>query len=240
MEKRWTAHGGPMAKPLALLIPGLDGTGKLYYRQIEGLSARYRVRAWAYPREDSFDLADLVEAIAEATSAEEPMLVIAESFGGLVALRLALDYPERIRQLCLINTFPFYRRRVRIRLGCALARFLELPLARGVKDFVVERTLAAEGIAAEDRARYRQAIRTVYRPAYCRRLELVRDVDLRNRLGEIKVPTFLFASGRDKLVPSIREARRMHALIPGSSIREFPNAGHSLLLTPGFNLSDYF
>jgi pimeloyl-ACP methyl ester carboxylesterase len=59
------------------------------------------------------------------------------------------------------------------------------------------------------------------------------------RLSEIKVPTLLFASGRDKLVPSAQEGRFMAARIPNSKLYEFPRAGHALLLTPGFRLADY-
>ncbi|MBP1595872.1 MAG: hypothetical protein H6Q05_1249, partial [Acidobacteria bacterium] len=44
-------------KPLALLIPGLDGTGRLFYRQIEALVRRYRVLAWDFGAGADFDLA---------------------------------------------------------------------------------------------------------------------------------------------------------------------------------------
>jgi len=228
-------------KTLALLIPGLDGTGRLYYKQIEPLSKRYRVHAWEFRRRGSFDLPDLVNEIALGTENEKPgsMLVVGESFGGMIALQLALIHPDRIRLLALVNSFPHYRDRIRISLACRLSALLKRPFANRIKEYVVERTLAAEGILAEDRRLYREAIGFVYHPAYCRRLELVRDVDLRSRLGEIAVPTCLFASGKDKLVSSIAEARYMHSVIPNSRIYEFPRAGHALLLTPGFLLADY-
>jgi pimeloyl-ACP methyl ester carboxylesterase len=49
----------------------------------------------------------------------------------------------------------------------------------------------------------------------------------------------LLASGRDKLVPSIREAHFMASRIPNARVHEFPEAGHALLLTPGISLADY-
>jgi 3-oxoadipate enol-lactonase len=231
-----------MDKPLALLIPGLDGTGKLYFRQIEALSKSYRTLAWQFRNRDSFNLPDLVEEVAQGTENEKPgsMLLVGESFGGMVALQFALSHPERVQRLVLINAFPYYRQKTRISLACLLSGLLQKPLARGVKDFVVERILTSEGIQAPDRLLYREAIRLVCHPAYCRRLQLVRDVDLRGRLGEINTPTCFFASGRDKLVHSIREARFMYSVIPGAKgIYEFPHAGHALLLTPGFSLAAY-
>jgi pimeloyl-ACP methyl ester carboxylesterase len=236
-----TMNGADGHLPLALLIPGLDGTGLLYYRQLEPLELRYRVRAWELPRHAAFDYPDLVDEIDRATEAEQPgsMVVVGESFGGTVAMHLALARPARIRTLVLVNTFARYRRQARIRLACRLAPLLRWPAAQLVKNSVAERTLALEGIEAEDRRRYREIIERVAPAGYRRRLQLVSSVDLRARLPEIAVPTILFASGRDKLVPSVDEARFMAARIPRARLHEFPRAGHALLLTPGFSLADY-
>ena len=62
---------------------------------------------------------------------------------------------------------------------------------------------------------------------------------MRARLGEIRARTLLFASGRDKIVPSLAEARFMASRIPRAELHEFPRAGHALLLTPEFFLADY-
>ncbi len=226
---------------MALLIPGLDGTGLLYYRQIEPLEERFRILAHRFRPRSDFDYPDLVEELGEATSDATPgsIVVVGESFGGTVAMCYVLAYPERVNRLVLINTFSRYRWRIRIRLGCYLAHLLRWKVIRGLKNFVVDGTLALEGILPEDRARYGEIIMQVDHSAYCRRLQLVRAVDLRPRLKEIMVPTSLFASGRDKIVPSIEEARFMSVRISQAELHEFPRAGHALLLTPGFVLANY-
>lgn len=227
-------------KPLALLISGLDGTGKLYLRQIEPLSNRYRTLAWSFSPRAAFDLDDLVEEIACGTEGEQiPMVVVGESFGGMIAMKFALDYPDRVGRLALVNAFPWYARKWRIRLACVLSGLLSRRSLCRVKDWAAERTLATEGVPPENRRAYIEAIRAVHYPAYRRRLELVRDVDLRPRLSAIKAPTILFASGRDKIVPSIRAARLMASMLRDATVHEFPQAGHALLLTPGFTLADY-
>jgi pimeloyl-ACP methyl ester carboxylesterase len=229
------------ARPRILLLPGLDGTGRLYYRQVDRLAERYRATPWRYAGAETAGYPELIAQLEDATSMEPPgsVLVVGESFGGTVALHFALAYPERIRLLALVNTFPVYRRRMRIRLACRLSPFLDWSSARRFKESIVERTLALEGIAPEDRARYREIIATVDRVGYRRRLELVRDVNLSARLPELRMPTLIFASGRDKIVPSMAESRFMAARIPNARLHEFPRAGHALLLTPGFWLADY-
>jgi pimeloyl-ACP methyl ester carboxylesterase len=110
---------------------------------------------------------------------------------------------------------------------------------RGVKNLVVDRMLEREGILNRDRRCYQEIIKTVDARAYRRRLRLVREIDLRSRLPEISVRTIVFASGRDRIVPSVSAATLMAARIPDAELHVFPQAGHALLLTPGFSLADY-
>jgi len=229
------------SKPLALLIPGLDGTGKLYYRQIEALSARFRVRACEFKQCASSGLHDLVDDLVRDTAGEAPksIVVVGDSFGGTVAMLFVLACPERVRSLALINAFPYYRRRFRIFLGCYLAPLLRWPGVKSVKDFIVDRELKSQGILQDDRMRYREVVKLVGFAGYRRRLELVREVNLLGQLDRIHVPTYLFAAGRDRIVPAVEEGHLMAARIPRSTLFEFPRAGHALLLTPGFCLGDY-
>ncbi len=231
----------PDSKPLALLIPGLDGTGRFFDGHIAALSTSYRPLAWRFRRRARFDFSDLVEELAEGTSREPlgSITAVGESFGGTVALHYALKYPERICLLGLINTFCYYHRQNRIRLGCRLVPLLRWRGLRFLQSYVAERTLALEGVPRDGLRHYREVVAEVDHASYRRRLEMVRDVDLRDRLHEISAPTLIFAARRDKVVPSVFAARFMAARIPRARVYEFPQAGHALLLTPGFSLADY-
>jgi pimeloyl-ACP methyl ester carboxylesterase len=231
----------PNSKPLILLIPGLDGTGRFYDSQLAALSASYRPLPWTFPPRSDFDFPDLVQELGDAT-ADEPqgsITVVGESFGGAVALHYVLAYAERVRRLALINSFSFYRRRFGIVLGCRLSPMLRWYGIRNLKNYLSDRLLAAEGIPAAARRHYRKVVALIDPAVYRRRLELVRDIDLRGRLAEISIPTLIFAAGRDKIVPSVSSAAFMAARIPNARVYEFPLAGHALLLTPGFSLADF-
>jgi len=228
-------------KQLALLIPGLDGTGKLFRAQEEALSKNYRVHAWSYGAGNHFGWHDLTLKLGQATADEPPgsILVIAESFGGPVAIDYVLQYPERVQRLILVNTFPYYGGRIRLRLAHALAPLLLFNFAQYIKDFFVERLLRAEGVPPPYRRHFVEVIHQIDRAGYRRRLRLLQDIDLRPRLHEIAVPTILLAGGRDKIVPSVAEARFMAARIKNARVHVFPEAGHALLLTPGVSLANY-
>jgi pimeloyl-ACP methyl ester carboxylesterase len=231
----------PEEKPLALLIPGLDGTGELFYRQTESLARRYRVCAWKYGPGADGALADLTRSIGAATESEPPhsVLVVGESFGGLVALDYVLRYGVRVRRLILVNTFPYYRRRLRVRLLSLLTPLLRLTVARRLKECVVDRILSGEGVLPEDRRRFHEIVSRIQPEGYIRRLQIIMRTDLRPRLQDIAVPVVLLASGRDKVVPSVSEARFMAVRIPCARVYEFPEAGHALLQTAGISLLDY-
>jgi pimeloyl-ACP methyl ester carboxylesterase len=235
------AMANPAVKPLALLIPGLDGTGELFYRHQEALSRTHRVCPWNYGQGGRADLQQLTLGVGNATAGEPPgsILVVAESFGGLVALNYTLLYPERVRRLILVNTFPYYRRRMRIRAACRLAPLLRLRAIRRLREFVIDRFLSREGIRPEDRRRFQDIITRVDREGYRRRLRIILETDLRPRLPQIAVPVILLAAQKDKIVPSVVEAEFMASQIPGARVHRFADAGHALLLTPGVSLLDY-
>ena len=92
-------------------LPGIDGTGRLLYRQ-ERLLADFDVKCLSYPQDDKHTYSDLVALGVEALEATGPGVVVAESFGGAVALLVALQRPDLVRRLVLVNTFARYPRRL--------------------------------------------------------------------------------------------------------------------------------
>jgi len=78
-------------------VPGLNGTGELFYRQMPSLQQTYRVATYRL-RDDAPTLGvladDLASVIEHVAPAERRAIVVGESFGGAVALTLALTYPD--------------------------------------------------------------------------------------------------------------------------------------------------
>ena len=80
-----------------LYLPGIDGTGRLLHRQ-PGLRDRFALRCATYPQDDRHTYADLVALAVRHLEETGPGVVLAESFGGGVALMTALALEqERLR-----------------------------------------------------------------------------------------------------------------------------------------------
>src|SRR5262245_43409448 len=104
--------------PQVVYLPGLDGTGRLLHRQ-PGLHAGFRVDCVSYPQDRFATYEELADLGAELirSAGGRPAIILAESFGGAVALILALRHPQLVERLLLVNTFAWYPRRLLIFLG---------------------------------------------------------------------------------------------------------------------------
>ncbi len=224
--------------PFLICIPGLDGTGRLFSRQVESLSSNHTVITFALRNEASFTYSDLESDVLEILNQEqiEKATVIGESFGGTVALHFALDHQERIEQLVLVNTFPYFRRRKLLWLAKTLLPFAFVPVIRKSRDILTRPILLSELVDEKGiEVLFKYSWSHTY-PAYRQRMKLISSHDVRARLSDIHVPVTIVAAGRDKIIPSVKEAKLMADQIPNARIHLLPNHGHACLLSGSFSL----
>ncbi|MEN3332139.1 MAG: hypothetical protein V7641_1504 [Blastocatellia bacterium] len=225
--------------PLLVYISGLDGTGELFFKQAPPLMQSFRVVTFRQPDDDDFsyeDLADNVAAIIRRVG-EPRATIVAESFGGGVALVFALRYPQMVERLVIVNSFPRYRQRLRIRLAAWGASWLPFKAIWPLRCAASLLGLYLDGVRGADRRRFFEAVRTVSGKAYGRRLRLIAELDLDDRLSEIHAPTLLVAAKKDLLVRSIREARFMAERLPNAKVKIITHAGHACLLGDAVQLA---
>ena len=99
------------------LVPGIDGTGQLFYRQIPGLERRFsvtptRLRDQAASMDDL--VADLHDEITRVAGGGRVSL-LGESFGGALTLSYAVAHPERVERLIVLNSFAHFGSQARQR-----------------------------------------------------------------------------------------------------------------------------
>lgn len=215
----------------------MDGTGRLFYRQVPLLAKRYRVATYRL-RDDAPSMDTLVDDLAEVirttTRSDEPAVVVGESFGGTVVLSLALARPEFAAAVVVINSFPRFLPQFRLKLAIRalqLAPWQMMPLVRRL----TFRLHSRHTHGAEIR-RFMELSAETTRAGYLARLQILRHYDVRDRLGEIRAPALFLASERDHLVPAVQHARYMAARVPGASLRTLPGHGHICLIAPNIDL----
>jgi 3-oxoadipate enol-lactonase len=214
-----------------VLVPGLDGTALLFYRQIPRLQARFHVLLNPLPDDPRCTMADLVDQIcgSVAAHARGDVLLCGESFGGALALRTALRGPAWLRGLVLVNSFARVPSQWRLRLAIGALRVVPwaaMPFARRF----TEHRLHSRRTHAEDLRVFRACARKIGRAGYVRRLELLRGYDVRDQLGSIGMPVLLLAADQDRLLPSLSEAHSMAARLPQPTLRVLEGYGHVCLI----------
>ena len=226
----------PEKEPL-VLVPGIDGTGLLFYRQVPLLERRYAVTTTRL-RDDVRAMDELVADLHRSVEAasDGPVTLLGESFGGALALSYAVAHPERVGRLVILNSFAHFGSPARLWLGYHLLRATPWGMMRLVRQ-LNGRRMHSPGTDPEEIRKFLQLMQTTTREGYLSRLPILRGYDIREQLASIQAPVLFLAADRDVLVPSVEQAQLMTSLTPRARMRVLEGHGHSCLIAPDLDLS---
>jgi pimeloyl-ACP methyl ester carboxylesterase len=217
-------------------LPGIDGTGRLLHRQ-PGLSVRFTLRCVSYPQDDRHTYADLVRTGVRHLEETGPGVILAESFGGAVALMVALERPDLVRRLVLVNTFAWYPRRLSIGLVALLGRLLpnrpSHPATRGLRGLFF---FGGDVPKAEQDAWWDLTADVPMR-VYGHRFRLLAGMDLRPRLHEIDIPALVFVAPNDWVVPAAA-GRLLARRLPRAKLIGMA-AAHAAMINPAVDVAGW-
>ena len=222
-----------------VLVPGIDGTGKLFYRQIPGLEQRFSVTATRLRDEaQSMDelVADLHGEITRVAPGGGRVSLLGESFGGALTLSYAVAHPERVERLVILNSFAHFGSTARLWLGYHLLRATPWGMMRIVRQLNAHRMHSPQ-TERDEIKRFHELMRTATRTGYLSRMRILRSYDIRDQLRSIAAPVLYLASDRDTLVPSVEQARLMSERTPAATLRILEGHGHSCLIAPDMDLA---
>lgn len=211
----WVRALEPRRRVISLDLPGFGLTGPF-------LDGDYRIERY------SRFLADLLDRLGVAR-----VVLAGNSFGGQLAWQFALDYPQRIHQLILVNAAGYPRDASRVPLGLRLARMplFEPLMVRVLPRGLIEASVRSvygdpDKVSPELVDRYYElTLRAGNREALRRRLLQVPVGQYQARIAQVRVPTLILWGGRDGLIPP-EHAERFQRDIPGSRLVLFDDLGH--------------
>lgn len=229
--------------PLFVFLPGMDGTGALLRTQTTGLEAQFDIRCLTIPPHDLTDWQGLTEQVVALIEAEleavpaRSVYLCGESFGGCLALKVAVQAPQLLDRLILVNPASSFRSRPWMVWGSKLVRW--------VPELVYQNSTAAfmpflatlERIAPEDRQALWQVTHALPQKTSLWRFSLLSKFDIGDQqLRQLTMPVLLIASDGDRLLPSVAEAQRLAQKLPDAQIVTLPHSGHACLLEQEVNL----
>ncbi|AIE72562.1 MULTISPECIES: alpha/beta fold hydrolase [unclassified Synechocystis] len=235
-------HPPDRRRPSLLYLPGLDGTGKLFYRQRPGLAHYFnllalRLTPGPLPDDWSAIASVLHQLIQQQWELTRPLYLCGESFGGCLALVYSCLYPQEVAKLILVNPATAFDRRPWLQWGIPLHQWLPNPLQTVTTLTGLPFLAAVERLQPQDRRQLLNAMRSIPPAIVAQRLTLLQNFNHQGLdLGTISAPSLILASQRDLLLPSVEEAHKLQAHLPKAMVKILPHSGHACLLEKELSL----
>ncbi|WP_125098632.1 alpha/beta fold hydrolase [Leucobacter chromiireducens] len=206
---------GPAGAPLLVLAHSL-GTGPLIWEPtIPALAAAYRVTALSLPGHDAapvptqpftmVELADAVAARVRDLAGGGDALFAGVSIGGALALTLALHHPETFSAVASLASAASLGDREHWAARAALVReqSTSVLVAASAKSWFAPESIARE---PELTGRILRVLQNTSDEGYARCAEALASHDLRDRLGQIRIPVLALGGEHDTVAPPERQA----------------------------------
>jgi len=228
----WSDAGGGTGRPL-VMVHALGADRAMWSQQVPLLSSKRRVVLPDLPGHGAssaaaghYTVEDLgLDVLDIATGAGLGEFdVCGVSLGGLIALWIGINAPDRARALVVSNTAA---RVGSEELWAARIEAVEVGGMEAVREAAVVRFFSPEHASARP-ATVAEATRTLLSVdpvGYAGCCAALRDADLRESVAAIRSPTLVIGGDRDIATPP-EEAVWLHDHIPGSSLRVLEGAAH--------------
>jgi pimeloyl-[acyl-carrier protein] methyl ester esterase len=183
--------------PVLVLLPGLDGTGKLFAEFLKVIDLNISTVVVAYPKDVPMNYDELDALVAAALPTDRPFVLLGESFSGPLAIRIAARRPASLVGLILCVTFASNPYPWAGTWARPLAKFLPLKaLPRWV------RAPLMWGSASPNRAprQSERAMAGVSAAVVRQRIGALLAVDETKALVNISAPTLVLCATRDRVV----------------------------------------
>jgi len=221
---------GPGDKhPLVLLhAAGLSSTA--WFANIAGLSANHHVYAVDVIgdagksiadrlMEKRLDYAEWLKDVFDGLNIEKGYL-LGHSYGGWLALNMALAYPERLRKIVLLApAASIYPMSFLMKLGLLLSELKIRPSAR-----FIFKMIASKGTVFEDTFIHHMEMVT----RYCVPATMFPTVFTDEELKQIELPALLLIGAGEKIYNPKKALDRAQRLMSRLTVEIIPNVGHTL------------
>lgn len=225
-----------------VLIHGWGMHGGVWSEVRDALARQHRVHVIDLPGmgwSSACSPYNLQQLAAELTEALPPQATVCGwSLGGQVAMRLALDYPDRVGKLVLVGATPRFVNGGDWTTGVAAEVFDQFA-AQVAADYhdTMTRFLGLQAFGGESTRTLIRDLRERFfaRPAPAgevlqQALCILMDTDLRDEVANLRMPVLLIHGNRDTLAPD-EASRWMAGRLANPTLRVIAGASHAPFLS---------
>jgi pimeloyl-[acyl-carrier protein] methyl ester esterase len=211
--------------PTLVLLPGLDGTGKLFSEFVTSLGPSIDSLVVSYPKDRSLGYDELEALVLSALPRDRQFVVLGESFSGPLAIRIAARRPAGLVALILSasfakNPFPW--------LGWARPLAAYLPV-KSLPRWVRAPLMWGSASAQRAPAQMERAMAGVAPGVIRRRIGALLAVDETPALARLHLPILVLEAAHDRVIPPAA-SRWILKVQPGAELAQI-HGPHLLLQT---------
>lgn len=183
-----------------VLLPGMDGTGKMFADFIEAIEVAAidaRCIVVAFPRAQPLGYRELEQLVLAQLPRDEDYILLGESFSGPLALTIAAQQPSRLRAVVLVSTFarlPYLR----------LPQFMQRMIAAGpfwrMPSVLTARTILGHYCTPRLFEQLKHTRASVAPQVWKARIRAVLGVDCTPLLTRVNVPVLCLRGREDRLI----------------------------------------
>ena len=206
-----------------VLLPGLDGTCRLFDPLIKELGNTVPVVTIPYPESEPLGYRELEDIVRESLPENDPYLLVGESFSGPIAVAISATNPSNMKGLILCCSFVrnpqpmlgVFRSMLNIApiTNLSIRIMSNLVLGRYNRDGIINSIVDATKSISPDVIR--------------KRLEEIVDVDVSKELSQLSIPSMYLRATHDRVVPG-SASEEIIRLLPGIQVKDL-DGPHFLL-----------
>ena len=184
-------------KPTLVLLPGFDGTGRLFSPLHKQLADSVNTIVLSYPNDKSMTYSELCHSLKDELP-DTPFVLLGESFGGPLAMLLSQRAGKNLKGIILCATFV---KNPQVLLTKLIRPFLRPKHLRKETPYWYIKTLLTSGLSDATLIRNIQAATRELTPeVYFGRLKEIADVDVTDVLENCELPIIYLRASKDRLV----------------------------------------
>jgi pimeloyl-ACP methyl ester carboxylesterase len=184
-----------------VLLPGLDGTGELFQFFLKVLPSSLTPQVVYYPAEQYLTYKELASLVQSVLPRKEPFVLLGESFGGPLSIKVAALSPPNLRAVILCASFVSNPVPPSLTWAALLPRPLFSFVGQLSMPDMFVRFFAAGMDSSQDLLDlFRQVKQKVSPTVIAERVRAVQEVDAREALRNCSCPILYLMAKRDRLI----------------------------------------
>lgn len=179
-----------------ILLPGLDGTGKLFQPLINELPSNIEHQIISYPENDCLSLKDLEAYVIERLPKTENFILLAESFSGPIGYLIAKRNLDNMKGIFFVATFLQNPNKTLLILNKLLpfSVLLKLP----IPNLIIKQIFFSKDTENHVISLFKETIKNLNSNVISFRLNEISKLSL--ELDKIEIQSFYIQALNDKLV----------------------------------------